>query len=233
MGLKIAAVSDMHGTLRAFAAREGMPKADVLVIAGDYCPNFRGGETADGRQQVEWLKTDFVPFITTLKYDKVVIIAGNHDWCHYVDETKRAARSALRHPRIIYLQDEAAEIDGVKFYGSPWQPWFYDWAFNFERRDPELGYKQSREIWSRIPEGTNVLITHGPPAEVLDRCPDDRRVGCPILRERILQVKPKLHLFGHIHGGYGVEEIGPTRFGNVALCDEAYRPVQPIQVFEV
>lgn len=231
--MKIAAVSDMHGMLSMFTAREGIPKADVLVIAGDYMPNFRGGETADGRQQVEWLKTSFVPYLRSLPYYRIVVVAGNHDWAHYVSETRREAGAALRDGGIIYLEDESTEIDGVKFYGSPWQPWFYDWAFNFERRDPELGHPQAKKVWAKIPDKVDVLITHGPPLDILDLAPGERRVGCPILRERVLSVKPKLHLFGHIHGAYGVDEVGGVRFGNVALCDEAYHAVQSIQVFEV
>jgi Icc-related predicted phosphoesterase len=224
--MKIAAVSDMHGML----TKEMVPPADVLVIAGDYCPNFRGGETHDARQQLEWIKDHFNPLLRSLNISKRIVCAGNHDWTHYVDETKNKARRAID---ATYLENDLTVIDGVKFYASPYQPWFYDWAFNFERRDPELGYPQAREIWSRIPDGTQVLITHGPPANILDRCPDGSQVGCPILRERILQIKPKLHLFGHIHGSYGTEEHDGVRFGNVSLCDEGYRPVQPIQVFEV
>lgn len=228
--MKLAAVSDTHGMLRQVE----LPKADILVIAGDYAPNFRvGGETADARRQVEWLKTDFIPYLKTLDFQKIVIVSGNHDWCHYVSETRREARSALTGAGIIYLEDESAEIDGVKFYGSPHQPWFYDWAFNFERRDPELGYPEAKRTWAKIPDKLDVLITHGPPKDILDLAPGERRVGCPILRERVLKVKPKLHLFGHIHGAYGVDEVEGVRFGNVALCDEAYRPVQAIQVFEV
>ena len=207
-----------------------MPEADLLLIAGDYCPNFRGGETADGRQQVEWIKTILNPFLRSLPYKNRLIIAGNHDWCHYVDETKRAARRAID---ATYLEDEFTIIDGVRFYGSPWQPWFYDWGFNLSKNDADLGYPHAKKIWSKISDKVDVLVTHGPPANIRDLCPDGRRVGCPILRERIFQVKPKLHIFGHIHEGYGVEDVAGVKFANVSLCDGAYRPVNPIQVFEV
>ena len=220
--------------LRQFIAREGAPKADVLVVAGDYCPNFRaGGETGDARMQVEWLKTDFVPFLKTLPFTHIIIVAGNHDWCHYIGETKLAARLAITGGGLTYLEDEAVTIDGKVFYGSPYQPHFFDWAFNFDRLDPSRGYPQAKAIWSKIPDGSNVVVTHGPPLNVLDLCMDGRRVGCPILRDRIFAVKPALHLFGHIHHSYGAETRRNITFGNVALCNEQYQPVNPIQVFEI
>jgi hypothetical protein len=107
---------------------------------------------------------------------------------------------------IVYLQDEGVTIDGVAFYGSPWQPWFYDWAFNLPRDGWEL-----RKRWEAIPTETDVLVTHGPPHMVLDKAAGRHSKdvasdhgGCKILRTEILtRIKPKLHVFGHIHEGYG------------------------------
>jgi Icc-related predicted phosphoesterase len=140
---------------------------------------------------------------------------------------------ALAAAGIIYLQDSAAEIDGVKFYGSPWQPFFYAWAFNFHEFDPANGHSQAVKTWAKIPKDTQVLITHGPAYNILDLAPGHRHVGCPILRDKIFEIRPKLHLFGHIHMSYGAGEMDGIKFGNVALCDEGYKPVNPIQVFEV
>lgn len=210
-----------------------LPAADVLVIAGDYCRDFRGGETAGARQQLEWLRQEFVPFLIKQPYKKIVVVSGNHDWVHYVDETKKAAQRLLEAAGITYLCDESFEFEGVKFYGSPWQPWFFDWAFNLPKMDPSSGYPEARRTWAKIPSDAHVVITHGPAKDLLDLAPGDRRVGCPILRERLLMVKPKLHLCGHIHGGYGQTELNGVKFGNVSLCDEEYQPVNPVQIFEV
>lgn len=227
MGLKIAAVSDCHGMLDQVK----MPEADILLIAGDYAPNFHSrGETDDARRQLEWVKGPFNRFLKSLPYKKVVVVSGNHDWLHYVKEVRTTARHAIE---AVYLEDEMKEVEGLKIYGSPWQPWFWDWAFNFDRMDPLTGYGQAKQVWSKIPNGIDILVTHGPPLNILDLAPGDRRVGCPILRDRVLQVKPKLHVFGHIHMSYGVDEVEGVRFGNVALCNEQYKPVHPIQVFEV
>ena len=87
-----------------------------------------------------------------------------------------------------------SEIDGVKFWGSPWQPAFYDWAFNVPRG------RQLAEMWALIPDDTDVLITHTPPYGILDQVENGELVGCEDLREALLRVKPKLHVFGHIHG---------------------------------
>jgi Icc-related predicted phosphoesterase len=209
-----------------------MPDGDVLVIAGDYAPNFPGGggEVADARRQLEWVKGPFNRFLKSLSYKKIIVVAGNHDWLHYCSEVHKTAKHAIE---AVYLEDSACEIDGVKFYGSPWQPWFWDWAFNFNRLDPVSGFEEAKRVWAKIPDDVNVLITHGPPLNILDLAPQERRVGCPILRDRVLQIKPKLHIFGHIHQSYGLEKLGETTFVNVSLCNERYQPVNPIQVFEV
>src|SRR5204863_6943239 len=123
-----------------------------------------------------------------------VIVAGNHDWAFQTDRWKaRALVSAF-----TYLEDDEAVIDGVRFYGAPWQPAFHDWAFNLPR-GPALA-----AVWARIPAGLDVLVTHGPPEGVGDRSPVGGRAGCADLMRRVGEVTPRLHLFGHIHqvGGY-------------------------------
>lgn len=236
MGLRIAAVSDMHGKLRP----EHLPDADTLIIAGDYLPNFsasNGGRLLppdDARKQLEWLPKKFLPRILKKGYRKIIVIAGNHDWVHEFPGTAPEARKVLEDAGVAYLQDEPFEFEGVKFYGSPWQPWFCDWAFQIDERDELAGYPHSKAIWSKIPAGVDVLVTHGPPRDILDKAPGNRRVGCPILREQVFsRVKPQVHVFGHIHEGYGTEERLGVNFLNVALCDGQYEPNQKIQVIEV
>lgn len=226
--MKIVATSDCHGMLD----KAVIPDGDVLIIAGDYCPNFASrGETDDARKQLEWIKGPFNRFLRSLPHKHRIVVAGNHDWVHFCKEVRTTARHALD---AIYLEDSGTVIDGVKFYGSPHQPWFYDWAFNFNRLDPISGYPEAKKAWAKIPNDTNVLITHGPPHGILDECFDGRLVGCPILEARVLgDVKPKFHIFGHIHHSYGRKTVGSTEFLNVALCDESYSPTQAPLVFEV
>jgi len=96
------------------------------------------------------------------------------------------------------------EIEGVRFWGSPWQPWFFDWAFNLERGE------EIRAKWELIPDDTEVLITHGPPQGHGDMTSRGEGAGCADLLARIRQVKPRYHLFGHIHEGYGTSTDGVT-----------------------
>lgn len=125
-------------------------------------------------------------------------------------------------------------VDGVTFYGSPWTPKFMDWAFMKDRGS------QIRRYWDMIPSYTDVLITHGPPANVLDKLPSfTEPLGCADLRDAVQRVNPRLHVFGHIHFGRG-EEIfplspdgEPIHFVNAAICDDAYRPVNDPIVVEL
>ncbi len=198
--MRIVVVSDTHN----MHDRIEIPDGDVLVHGGD-CLGHGTLEELDA----------FDRFLGKLPHPHKILIAGNHDWCFERDP--RAARRLVKN--AIYLEDDGVELDGTKFYGSPWQPWFFDWAFNLERGEP------LRKVWAKIPEDTDVLITHGPPHGILDRTIRGEHVGCEELLKRVDAVKPKLHLFGHIHEGYGQEHRGDTLFVNASTCDVRYEPV--------
>ena len=117
---------------------------------------------------------------------------------------------------VTYLQDEATTIMGLKFYGSPWQPRFFDWAFNADRGKPLA------DIWAKIPEDTDVLVTHGPPFGILDQTWRGEKVGCQDLLARVRIIRPRFHLFGHIHEGYGAFQNESTVFLNGSICDLNY-----------
>ena len=110
-----------------------------------------------------------------------------------------------------YLHDSGVEWEGLRVWGTPWQPWFFDWAFNGR---PE----QLQRQWALIPEGTDILLVHGPPHGYGDGVPERagiRHCGCPHLLERILQIRPRLAVYGHIHEDRGEWQLGPTRLANV------------------
>jgi Icc-related predicted phosphoesterase len=117
-----------------------------------------------------------------------------------------------------YLQDQSVIIEGLKFYGSPWQPTFHNWAFNKDR-----GEKIKTE-WDKIPSDTDVLITHGPPFGILDKTVDNEKVGCEELLLAVNRIKPKIHIFGHIHENYGEIKLNGTHFINPSSCDYNYIP---------
>lgn len=116
---------------------------------------------------------------------------------------------AQRHPPPVTLEH------------LPRQPWFHDRAFD-PRRGPELAAK-----WALVPETTDVLVTHGPPFGVLDRTWLGEDVGCADLEAALVRIRPRLHLFGHIHEAYGVVRKQGTVFVNACNCDLRYRPVNP------
>lgn len=217
--MKLVATSDCHGHL----ARASIPPGDVLILAGDILANRSGTPDIDAAFQLNAVR-ELDEYCGGLGFKHVVMIAGNHDWVF--ERYKDAARSLKN---IIYLEDSGTEIDGVKFWGSPHQPWFYDWAFNWPRDGAELAH-----YWSLIPKDTDVLITHGPPYGILD-LPFGKGdpAGCRLLLKRVNEVKPRVHVFGHIHGSYGSKHIGSTLFVNACLCNEAYEPVNPPQVVEL
>mmetsp|Transcript_978 Transcript_978/g.4165 ORF Transcript_978/g.4165 Transcript_978/m.4165 type:complete len:174 (-) Transcript_978:1794-2315(-) len=131
---------------------------------------------------------------------------------------------------VEYLRDSSIDVEGYHIYGSPWSPVFHDWAFNL-RRGAECA-----EAWEKIPQQTDVLITHGPPLGIGDHCRSHLRAGCvDLLREVLGRVKPLVHMFGHIHEDPGIFECcsSQTRFVNASTCTLRYRPANPPVVFDL
>jgi len=227
--MRIVCISDTH-SLHKLMEHE-LPKGDVLIHAGDI--SNRGGEVD---------VTNFIYWFQNIQgFDTKIFISGNHDYCfekvnepHHKGDydwlNNLMAPENLAQSDVYYLEDNFMIIERpefsrpIKLYGSPWQPWFYDWAFNL----PRLG-KEIEEKWSMIPDDTDVLITHGPPNGILDlvnnfRQPN-RNVGCESLRFHVERVKPALNVFGHIHEGYGTTLIDETLFVNASICNPGYNPI--------
>jgi predicted phosphohydrolase len=194
--MRIVAVSDTH----AFHSELGaIPEGDVFVHAGDLC---RHGRMDELRQAADWLRS--------LRHPYKVIVAGNHDWCFLRD---RPAALGMLGAGVTYLEDAGAVIEGVRFWGSPWQPSYNGWAFNLPR-GAELAAK-----WDLIPAATDVLITHGPPHGIGDRSWDLERSGCLDLLAAVRRVRPLLHLFGHIHQDGGFWDVEGLAFANVTAWE--------------
>eukprot|EP01129_Flabellula_baltica_P001784 TRINITY_DN1169_c0_g1_i1.p1 TRINITY_DN1169_c0_g1~~TRINITY_DN1169_c0_g1_i1.p1 ORF type:complete len:144 (-),score=28.38 TRINITY_DN1169_c0_g1_i1:67-498(-) len=127
----------------------------------------------------------------------------------------------------VYLEDSEIEIEGIRIYGSPWQPEFCDWGFNVER-----GLK-IKQYWDMIPVGTDVLITHGPPEGQGGFTFNGFDAGCEELIRAIYRVKPVVHLFGHVHEGYGVTKDETTYYINGSNLNFKYKPVNSAIVFDI
>lgn len=193
--MRIVAVSDTH----TFEEDLGeIPWGDVFVHAGDM---LRGGELEALERVAAWIRA--------LPHRHKIIVAGNHDACF---QDARAEACALLGD-AIYLEDSGVTLDGVTFWGSPWQPEYHDWAFNLPR-GPKLAEK-----WAKIPVGTEILVTHCPPLGHGDLSSVEGRHGCEELIARVRAVKPRLHLFGHIHEAGGLTREGETTFVNVTTWE--------------
>jgi len=176
-----------------------VPDGDVLIHAGD----FSGQGSLD---DVEY----FNEFLGSLPHTYKILIAGNHDWA--LEREPLQARSLITN--AIYLQDSSIELNGIKIYGSPWQPEFFNWAFNLPRG------VALREKWAQIPDDTNILITHGPPHGILDTVRTGFSVGCEELRNAVDRIRPQFHVFGHIHEAAGIEMGKHTTFINAAVLNK-------------
>ena len=191
--MRIVAMADTH-LFHEHPGSYEVPDGDILIHAGDLC---RIGTLDELERALDWLRS--------LPHRHKVLVAGNHDRPFELQPEK--ARALLGD--VHYLQDEGLSIEGVRLWGSPWQPEYHRWAFNLPRGEPLA------ERWRLIPHGLDILVTHGPPNGIGDRSPALSRQGCEALRERVFEVAPRLHLFGHIHQDGGVFRVGETVFANV------------------
>lgn len=210
---KFIAISDTHNALDQVE----VPDGDVLLHTGDI--SYRG--------RPDELKK-FNDHIMRLPHKYKVLVPGNHDFLFESDF--QSARNILD-PSIKILIGQEINIEDKRIWGSPIQPWFYDWAFN--RSEREL-----QEYWRQIPEGIDILMTHCPPYGICDMVHrygtlEIINVGDQHLLSNVQRVKPKYHIFGHIHEGYGTRVVDETTFINAAVMDERYNLVNKPVVFEL
>jgi Icc-related predicted phosphoesterase len=142
---------------------------------------------------------------------------------------------------VILLNHEAIDIEGVKIFGSPWTPFFYDWAFNAGRTITEAAFHRKPfigDLWATIPLDTNILVTHGPVYGILDELlypngdPKGQFVGDVELEKKIKEIKPDIHICGHVHCGYGQKHIDGTSYYNASICNEMYYPENHPHIIE-
>jgi Icc-related predicted phosphoesterase len=216
--MKILCISDTHTQHKLIPTRfiENADNGiDTIVHAGDVSGRGYKGEI-----------TDFLKWYDKLNFKNKILIAGNHDFFFEEGKPEDIAAMLAEYPNITYLNDSGIEIDGVKFWGSPVQPWFYNWAFN--RKGTDIC-----KHWDMIPNDTHVLLTHGPVKGYLDMTQRGESVGCPYLLEKISQMTNlKLHVAGHIHEAYGRMDFPDGGiFVNASVLNLRYEMAHhPIQV---
>jgi Icc-related predicted phosphoesterase len=206
--MKLALLSDTHGYLPE------IPECDIAIHAGDICPDMGKGN------QVSWLRDEFYDWQRQQPAKDFVWIGGNHDFA-LAGATGQGLRS---HLFGTYLNNESAEVQGVKIWGSPYSNIFGNWAFM--DTDFEL-----QKIWATIPDDTEILITHGPAYGIGDKVSrivypgEDHHVGSKSLTDRIAELPNlKLHVFGHIHEGFGSTQRGNVTHANVSYVTLGMEP---------
>jgi Icc-related predicted phosphoesterase len=201
--LRIVAISDTHGNHRNVR----LPDGDVLIHAGDFTVSGGGYDIAVIRDFDEWLGQQ--------PHKRKLVVPGNHD--RYFADYPLPARELITNAEI--KQDETFTIDDLVFHMSPWTPKFHSdyWRFHRERGSQML------QLWRRVPSGIDVLVTHGPPKGILDYVLGEHAGDEMLYREVMERIRPRVHIFGHIHPGYGENHYGVTQFYNAALCDDGFR----------
>jgi len=242
--LRFVCMSDTHSLTPHL--KNPVPDGDVFIHAGDFTRAGRPSEIVE-----------FNAWLGKLPHKHKVVIAGNHELCFdpslskapgivarsghigtspsNQEESNLASDKAAKCQDIkkeltncTYLEDSSVEICGLKVYGTPHQPEYGGWAFNLARG------QQCLNKWNLIPEGVDVLITHGPPLGFGDLTCTGVRAGCVELLHSVQRrIKPKYHVYGHIHEGYGVRSDGKILFINASTCDINYIPSNPPVVFDV
>jgi len=202
--MRIVSIADTHGLHKDLI----LPEGDILIFSGDMCSYGRSDEIKD-----------FYKWLIKQPGKYKVIIGGNHD------EPLTRTKNKAYFSDIYYLENDGIEIEGIKIWGSPITPRFGNWFFMKDRG------VDIRKVWDLIPKDTDILITHGPAYGILDVAPYPKpeSVGCFDLLNKIREIKPKLHIFGHIHDCYGTLKIGETTFINASVVNEDYELVnEPI-----
>jgi Icc-related predicted phosphoesterase len=196
--MKIVCISDTHTKHKEVI----LPKGDLLIHAGDI--SWVGSEPQ---------LIDFFKWFDRQAFKHKIFIAGNHDLMF--EQNPKQAQSLIP-KNIIYLEESCVTIEGLKIYGTPITPYFFNWAFN---RYPGQDIEQHTR---KIPNDADILISHGPPYGILDANAKGEHCGCPSLLSKIQEVKPKLLICGHIHEGYGRLKNGKSLFINASLLDHRY-----------
>lgn len=204
-------ISDTHGNHNQLQIPEGI---DLVIHSGD------ATNMLDPYANLSEMLA-FLSWFSTLPIPRKILVPGNHDTS--IDRNL-IGRDQIEGGGITLLIDQGAEIEGVKFWGSPWTPRYGNWSYMKDRGT-------INRIWDRIPEEIDVLITHGPPFGILDATYNHHNkvelVGCSALRKRVAKAPPRFMLFGHVHSCEGIRNAGtrtvsglPTLFSNGSCCDD-------------
>jgi Icc-related predicted phosphoesterase len=207
--MKVVVISDTHGDHAKLSGLSG----DVLVHCGDFSLGHNGAHE---------VLEDLDAWFGLQPFKHILCTGGNHDFL--VEELSIRGQRIFRN--ATYLEDEAVEIEGFKFYGTPWVPELTEWAHY-------LTGDELARAWSKIPADVDVLVTHTPPKGILDSNSRGKECGCQLLRQRVSDVRPQAHCFGHIHASSGHRRLDGTLFVNASVVNSRYLVTREAAVFEL
>ena len=211
MTIRIVVVSDTHG----FHRRLDIPDGDVFIHCGDI--------TVEGEMNVA---ADFADWVRGLPHACKVITPGNHDFCYDISSSRYNERAArlLDLPRTHFLIDAARTLEvrdqKLRLYAAPWVCNLKGWAF----------WDRNRDRFESAPRDIDLLVTHGPPHGIRDgvEFSDGIHYGSMHLKRYVQRCYGlKLHVFGHVHEGFGQGQIGEIMFVNASTCTRDYAPTNP------
>jgi Icc-related predicted phosphoesterase len=203
---KFCCISDTHSSHNLV----NVEPCDFVVHAGDA---FRNSDIDKAAEFINWFAG------LPAKYK--ILVGGNHD--RFISKKPDEFRELIAN-KIIYLENSGIGIEGIRFWGSPSVKWCGPYRhFTFKNVSEE------QTIFEKIPTNIDVLVTHSPPYGILDFVPDnndvDNCLGSKVLLEKIHEIKPKYHIFGHIHQSYGTFRNNHTFFVNACLVNDGEEPV--------
>lgn len=229
--LKVFAISDTHNQHQKIH----IPECDILIHAGDF--TGRGSEI-EVMNFLSWFSK-----LTQVKHK--VLIAGNHDFA--MQKPKFVSTIDFKSLGVNYLMDSSITIDGIKIYGTPWTPYFYDWAFNGLEDEsgneypggpgpsarPDKDHPYLLNVYSSIDHDADIVMCHGPCYNVLDRTLEGLHVGSKRLWEVVNSIKPYAFICGHIHSQRGSTNRNGIVFYNACNLDDNYivSSKNPLQIF--
>ena len=233
--MKIAVISDLHGHLPTYPSPywEGIEECELLLICGDILPLSMQSNMPRSRS---WLIEDFKPWAASLPVEQVYFIAGNHDFWFEKNDIEARKIFSLN-DKVTYMKNEYldyyASIQDSKTYrifGTPYCHMFGNWAFM--RGEETLAHK-----FSEMPDDVDILISHDAPYGTSDICfegfsTSKGHIGCPELRDAIIEKKPKYCFHGHLHSSnHGEEVLGETKVYNTSILNEQYNLVyEPLMI---
>lgn len=210
--MKIWLISDTHGKENELTVPENI---DMVISAGD-------GGTYKNPFSCKKDLDKFLTWFNDLPIEHKIYVPGNHDTAMEEELIEEEI-----YQEIFFLFHQSFETQGIRIFGSPYTPAFYNWAYNSTEKELE-------ELWKDIPNDLDILVTHGPPKNILDRCQDGYRAGCKHLLNAVKDTKPKYHVFGHIHEDGGKQEVyDGTTFINASVLDLQYQMSNNGHIIEI